>query len=121
MNKKLLRDGALIAVCLLFSLGLWLFLRPGENGAAVQVTIAGEDMGRYALYEEQTITFGEEDYNILQIKDGKASVIEANCGDHTCVRTGEVEKAGESIICLPHELVIKVVGGEQSDVDAVVG
>ena len=121
MNRKKLRDGILIAALLALSLVLWLVLRPGENGAVVTVTVAGEEVGRYSLFEEQTITFGGEDYNILQIKDGKASVIEANCGDHTCVRTGEVDKAGESIICLPHELVVKIVGGEPSDVDAVVG
>jgi len=121
VNKKMLRDGVLIAGLLLLSALLWLFLRPGETGAAVVVTIAGEEAGRYSLYEEQTITLGGEDYNVLQIRDGQAAVIEANCGDHTCVRTGTVSKAGQSIICLPHELVVKIVGGERSDVDAVVG
>jgi len=121
MGKRKIRDALLMVVLLAVALLLWLFLRGGEKGASVVVTVSGKEVGRYSLYEEQTVTFGDEDYNILQIKDGKASVIEANCGDHTCVRTGEVEKAGESIICLPHELVVKVVGGEQSEVDAVTG
>lgn len=121
MKKHMWRDVVLIAGILLLSALLWLFLRPGENGAAVVITIDGQEVGRYALYEERTITFGEEEYNVLEIKDGKAAVIEANCGDHTCVRTGAVDKAGESIICLPHKLAVQVVGGERSDVDAVVG
>ena len=44
---------------------------------------------------------------------------DANCGDHTCIRTGAVSRAGESIICLPHRLEIRVIGGEDSGVDIV--
>ena len=46
--------------------------------------------------------------------------MEANCGDHTCVRTGEIFRDGETIVCLPHKLVIAVEGGAAADFDAVV-
>ena len=43
---------------------------------------------------------------------------EANCGDHTCVRMGRISRAGEAIVCLPHRLVVEIVGGEAA-ADAV--
>ena len=73
---------------------------------------------RYALSEDLLLTIGEDEYNTLQIKDGAAAVIEANCGDHTCVRMGAVSRDGETIVCLPHHLIVRVEGGEAGPFDA---
>lgn len=100
---------------------LWLAVRPGGQGAAVLVLQDGEEIARYALDQDRTVTIGEADYNILEIRDGQASVVDANCGDHTCVRTGAVSRAGQRIICLPHRLEIRVMGGADSGVDITVG
>ena len=70
------------------------------------------------MAEDRTVTIGEADYNVLEISGGGAAVVEANCGDHTCVRTGTVSRTGETIVCLPHRLVVEIVGGA-ADVDAV--
>ena len=101
---------------------LWLLLRPdGERGAVVLVFQDGTEIARYALDEERTVTIGTEDYNLLEIRDGQAAVVEANCGDHTCVRTGWVSRAGQRIICLPHRLEIRVTGGADSGADIAAG
>ena len=105
---------------LLLAAGIfYLLFRPGGQGAWAVVTVDGEELGRYALSEDRTITIGEADYNVLRIEDGAASVIEANCGDHTCIRTGTISREGETIICLPHKLVVTVAGGGPSDFDAM--
>ena len=111
----------LILILLLVAVAgvLFFFLRPGEEGTYVLVTVDGQEQGRYPLSEDRTLTIGDEDYNILDIRDGAAAVTEANCGDHTCVRTGEIHRSGESIICLPHKVVVKIIGGEDAAVDAV--
>lgn len=114
------RFDLLLILLLLAAAGvLFFFLRPGGEGEYVLVTVDGREYGRCPLSEDRTLTIGGEDYNILEIRDGAAAVTEANCGDHTCVRTGEIRRSGESIICLPHKVVVKIVGGEDSAVDAV--
>lgn len=115
--KKVRYDLLLAAILLLAAGVMWFFVRPAGEGGWAVVTVAGEEIARYELSREKLVTFGEEEYNVLRIKDGKAAVIEANCGDYTCVRTGEVSKAGETIICLPHELVVEIIGGETVEVD----
>ena len=117
--RKRTWDIVLIAAVLLAAAVLWLCLRPTETGASVLVIRDGQEIARYALQEDRTVTIGEADYNVLEIRDGPAAVIDANCGDHTCVRTGAVSRAGESIICLPHRLEIRITGGADSDVDIV--
>ena len=113
-------DIILILGFLLVAGALWFFLRPGETGAYVVVTQNGEFLARYSLYEERTeeIIDSELGYNILVIKNGEASISDANCGDHTCIHTGKIDRDGERIICLPHKLVIEVTGGDTSAPDA---
>ena len=100
---------------------MYLALRPGGQGGWAVVTVDGREVGRYPLSEDVTVTIGEADYNVLQIADGQAAVTEANCGDHTCVRTGAVSRAGETIVCLPHRLIVEIRGGDGSDFDATAG
>ena len=52
---------------------------------------------------------------------GAAAVTEADCGDHTCVRTGAVSREGERIVCLPHKLIIHIEGGGAPGFDASAG
>lgn len=120
--KKHRFDLILLAILLLGAALAWFFLRPkAEEGAWVVITQEGRETGRYALSQDQTVLIGERegDYNLLEIKDGTAAITEANCGDHTCIRTGAVSHSGQSIICLPHKVVVTITGGESSGIDAV--
>ena len=35
-------------------------------------------------------------------------MVEASCADQLCVRQGEIERIGETIVCLPHRLLVEV-------------
>ena len=105
--------GVLLAAALLY-----LFLRPGAAGGWVVVTRDGVETARYPLGQDRTVTIGDGDYNVLEIRDGAAAVTEANCGDHTCVRMGAISRDGETIVCLPHHLIVSIEGGEAAPFDA---
>ena len=47
-------------------------------------------------------------------------VSDSNCPGQDCVHTGAISRAGQSIVCLPAQVVISLVGAA-SDVDAVLG
>ena len=98
---------------------LSLLLRPGGGGAWAVVSVDGQEIARYRLDQDREETIGQGDYNILRIENGAAAVTEANCGDRTCVVMGPISREGETIVCLPHRLLIRVEGGEASGVDAV--
>ena len=96
--------------------------RPGGQGAWAVVTADGEVTARYSLGEDRTVRLGSgEGYNVLQISGGAAAVVEANCGDHTCIRTGQISREGEAIVCLPHRLVVRIEGGDEPLFDADAG
>ena len=105
--------------------GLLLWRGNRTEGSSVAVFIDGVQTSVYSLAEEQevVITTGDENQyrNVLVIKDGKAYIREANCPDSICVKTRAASYVGETIVCLPHKLVVEIVAESSvSDLDMTV-
>jgi hypothetical protein len=45
-------------------------------------------------------------------------MIDADCPDKLCEKQGKISKNGQSIICLPNKIVIKINSDTDTDVDA---
>ena len=94
-----------------------------RKGRTVRITADGKTYGCYSLDEDRTVKVTTSDgFNEIEIKDGKVSVKDADCPQGICVRHSPVYRAGESIICLPHNVIITIEGetGEE-EADAVSG
>ena len=100
-----------------------LLLLRGE-GTTVRVELNGEVMGNYSLAidREVEILSGEngEEKNLLVIRGGKAYVSSATCPDGICAGHRPISRVGESIVCLPHGVVITVVGEDTAQPDIIV-
>lgn len=82
----------------------------GSSGNMAVVTLNGTVIIEQTLSEDVVLPIqSEEGYNLLQIADGRAAIIEADCRDQICVKHTAVSKQGESIVCLPHQLVVEIV------------
>lgn len=114
-------DIVLVLVLLLVAAAAGIFMLAVRGDGAEAVVIRdGQEILRLSLDEdaEEVITEGE-DSNTVVIKGGTARVTEANCPDKVCVHTGEIRYEGQTIVCLPHKLVVKIEGGEKQETDAV--
>lgn len=49
---------------------------------------------------------GSKGNMLLNIENNKARVIRSSCTHKTCVNSGSINQTGESIVCIPNELVI---------------
>lgn len=86
-----------------------------DDGAQVTATVAGETYGVYALDQDQKVTIRQGSHvNVFELKDGSARMIQANCHGHDCMQEGAIAKSGETIVCLPHKIVLEVTGGEEA-------
>ena len=56
----------------------------------------------------------------LEIDGERIRMVEADCGDQVCVRRGWASKNGETIVCLPHKLVIEIVAVDGSEFDDLI-
>ena len=110
--KRLLRNDLILigVIALLSAVVFGIFFLTRSKGKEVSVQIDGSEAGRYSLSEDfhTVINSGNEQYNVLKIKDGKASVIGANCRDGICEQHIPISNEGETIVCLPHKVVIIV-------------
>lgn len=60
-------------------------------------------------------------YNLLSVSGSGVSMEAADCRDQICVRHRPVSAGGESIICLPHRLVVEMAGGtDEAPLDGMV-
>mgnify|MGYP002574392278 CR=1 FL=1 len=53
------------------------------------------------------------------IENGSVHMEDADCPDQYCVQHAAIRSSHETIICLPHELVVEITGGDVSDVDII--
>ena len=97
------------------------FLLPTQNnnGAVVQIYQNGQLVQEVPLQENKTVTLTGTYENIIQIRDGKVSIVDADCPGEDCVHTGWISTPGTSIICLPNRVEVRIAG--QGDVDLIVG
>ena len=123
-GRKFRNDLIFIAAILVIvaTVAAVLFFLRGE-GSTVQVEVDGTVIGIYPLSvdREVEIKTGEngEELNLLVIKDGKAAVTTATCPDGICAAHRPISREGESIICLPHKVVVTVVGGSGEEPDVI--
>ena len=56
-------------------------------------------------------------FNRLMTEDGGIAVVDADCPDRDCVKRGWLRRPGDSAVCLPNRLVIRISG--KTEVDGV--
>lgn len=120
----MIKKDILFLVCVIsLALLVWgIYAYCNQNGAdTVFVIQDGKQVGAYPLEEDKIVivTWGEDEYNLLMISDGTAFMSDADCPDKLCVKQNPISGNGESIICLPHKLVIRIAAKEESKLDAV--
>lgn len=87
----------------------------------VSVQVNGEEIKQITISEELKTypirtSFG---LNVLQIKNKKVKIIEASCPDKIDVKFGEIDKVGQSIICMPNRLIIQIKSNKPNELDVV--
>lgn len=82
---------------------------PGRGEKFYLIRNTGTDTTIEAFDEYPSLP-EEGEYNLLIIADGEVRMAAADCRDQICVQHRPVSDAGESIICLPHRLVVEIMG-----------
>ena len=112
--KKYIKKADIILLIVLIVIGLasTVFVTMSKsNGSTVIIEQNGKMYGKYSLYEDKTINIkGDKTSNTVQIKDGKVKMTESTCKNQVCVRHSEISSGGESIICLPNRVIVRIEG-----------
>ena len=113
---KLFRIWDIVLILLLLALvglTLWLALSP-KKGEYAEIFVDGKQVQTLSLDQDQTV---ELDCLQVVVQGGKVWVKDADCPDKICEKKGTIFRKGESIVCLPNRVVIKISG--EGEVEAI--
>lgn len=115
---------AVILTAATFSL-ISAFAAVDENSLTAVITVGGQ------MYREINLSAVEEPYDmtvegneeaVLHISSEGVRFVSSHCPDKLCVNTGLLTKSGQSAVCLPARVSVKLVSDDNSgQPDAVVG
>ena len=96
-----------------------------KSGAPVAVIEQnGQEVRRVALSSipqpETLVLDGEISVTVL-LEPGQVSIVHSDCPDQICVNTGVLTRPGQSAVCLPARVAVRIVGETQSGVDGMTG
>ncbi|MDR1664988.1 MAG: NusG domain II-containing protein [Clostridiales bacterium] len=119
-KKDIALFGALVFAALLAYL---FFVRPERNIGAVygQIAVDGRVVKNFALTADNIFSIEQNPHLRFEVKNGAAAFIASDCPDKICVRTGFLSRAGQTAVCLPNKVSLRIVGaGEPDEADAAV-
>ncbi len=113
MKESIKNDITLISLLLtaglMAALLIPLFMREGER---VCVRVDGRVIAEYPLSGDEThVIETPGGKNLLRIEGGSARIEEADCPDRLCVKMGRISRGGQTVVCLPHRVVVEIVSG----------
>ena len=113
-------DIILLAALIVIGAAGLLAVRPASQSAsAVIVTVDGVQTDSLDLSADQSVKIDTQyGSNLITVEKGSVFVSEADCPGQDCISLGKISSPGQSIVCLPNRIMVKITGKEGS-VDAV--
>ncbi len=109
------------ATALYFNFFLTSKLMTEVNDGNVVVYYKNSVYGTYDLETNQVITITTElGFNEIDINNGTVHIADADCKDKYCVKDKPIEYNNQTIVCLPHQVIVKVENNEESEIDSFV-
>jgi len=109
----------IILIFLLGSLNMVILPRIISPGSYLLVEAPGK-VSRFSLHDSRMVSVAGKLGNLeLEIASGKVRVRRANCPNQICVRSGWISRTGQTIICAPNQVILRIEGEKLSPVDTV--
>ena len=120
-TKGRLQTGDLFIAFFVVLIALFLFslqARHANNAACkAEIRIKGKTVQTVALDRDGTYAIGN--FAELTVSSGTVMLTQADCPNHDCLHMGAIRTAGQMLVCVPNELVIRIIGDSETEVDAV--
>ncbi len=120
--KPALGDVVLVLTVLIVSVSAWVVL---EMTAAAGNRAVIQPVGRpgqvLALESSSRVVsvLGPLGETRVEVKEGQVRIVDSPCPRHICVSMGWISRSGETLVCIPNGLVVRIEGKEGSGFDAV--
>jgi len=120
-----MKKSDIILIIIIISLSVLLSIvlrRDFTNDTRVNIFVDGELVRSELISdaEPQIIIDSQYGRNIIDVESGTVTVTWSDCASQVCVHSGKISRPGETIVCLPHRLLVSIEGLHKSeDIDAI--
>jgi hypothetical protein len=91
-----------------------------HEGKLVVIEVDGKLVGNFSLGEDRLIPVdGKLGTTRVEIVGNGVRVLDSPCPHKLCVKSGSISRSGETLVCLPNRVVIRIKGKGEPSVDAV--
>ncbi len=91
-----------------------------REGEGVVIEVDGGEVGNFSLGEDRLISVdGKLGTTRVAISEKGVRVLDSPCPYKLCVKSGAIDRSGETLVCLPNRVVVRITGNGQEAVDAV--
>ena len=115
---------AVVVALLAVAAALWFCLPRTQTGdLTVVISVGGQETQRTGLKDFAPTTLSHNGYTLTIAADGDSVwVSDSDCPTQDCVHTGHIRRGGQSIVCLPAQVVVHLEGAASPDApDVIVG
>lgn len=116
------RNDLILMSAALFVVLIWFFISNmlKKSGEYVTVSYRGKEIEKISLNEtgEYEVPCEDKKKFRFKIENGDVYCVYSECKDKICVRQGKINSVGQSIVCLPQQIVL-VINGDNKEYDAV--
>ena len=126
--KPTLWDALVVLAVIVLGAAVALFVYGGKRGndaLTCIITDHGQEVERInmsALDDAEYIAVDGDYHLTVKLSPDGVEVTDSNCPHQDCVHSPRITRAGESIVCLPSQIVIHLEGAPASDApDVIVG
>lgn len=84
----------------------------------VEINLNGDIIHKLSIEDDVEILVEDNYQNLVVIEGNSVKVINSTCPDGVCENFGNIQKEGQTIICMPNKLIIQI-SGTQTEIDVI--
>ena len=99
----------IVGILILAIAGLFVWKKLQKPGTYVDIMIDGTSVKTLQIDEDASYEVKQDaGVNTVVVQGGSVTVQNADCPDKICEKHRAISQTGETIICLPHKLVVEI-------------
>lgn len=122
-DLKLFRKADILIYLLIAVLAAAIFFsvfRQNQNENGYLLIKCGEETKTCTLSDNTSFALTNNGFTLnVKIEDGEVYVSDTDCPDEICRKSGKISRPGQSIVCVPAEISLRIAAWEDIDYDAV--
>lgn len=113
----MIRRGDILVFVMAALLLPWLYAAYWSDGRAgdfARILVGGQQVELVDLHSPRTLhVHGLLGDSVLEVRDGRVRFVDSPCAGKQCIHNGWIHLGGDVVSCLPNQVSVAVLGGEQ--------